>query len=356
MAKPPAKSVIVTGGGIVGLCIAVAAQAAGHKVTLIARDRPQDTASGVAAGMIAPALEAMNDPDPRLSFERLSHAQAAWAEMPADGAATMRTYALFTAAPTYFLFQPGDDIAALRATGADLVSADAAERRFYGLSPDTEAVRVAGDWALPAQAMLERLLAQFTAFGGVVRDGDVETVTRTRVRLRSGPWIDGDEVILATGFDGRALKRQVPSLKILTPIKGHLLDMPAHNSFYGVLRSREGYLAFTSGVTKFGATMQTGQDDLRVEADIVADLKARAQAMLPDLAGLDKAVPRVGIRAASPDGWPMIGRDAASGVLVATAMRRNGYVFAPLAARMMLDFLKGEIPPEAVQYDPNRFS
>ncbi len=102
--------------------------------------------------------------------------------------------------------------------------------------------------------------------------------------------------------------------------------------------------------------MQAGQDDLTVEPEIVAQLKARVFDMFPGLNGVDKAIPRVGVRASSPDGWPMIGRDAASGVLVATAMRRNGYVFAPLAARMMLDFIAGREPAEAALYDPNRFS
>ncbi len=37
-------------------------------------------------------------------------------------------------------------------------------------------------------------------------------------------------------------------------------------------------------------------------------------------------------------------------------MRRNGYVFAPLAARMMLDVLAGGETPEAGMYDPDRFS
>ncbi len=356
MANSSVKSVIVVGGGVVGLCIAVAAQAAGHKVTLIARERPEDTASGIAAGMIAPALEAMNDPDPAMSFRRLTEAQDVWFDpvlgLPQPAQQLLR---IMDDTPSYFLPTPGDDLTALHATQADVNPATDAERSFYGFAPDIEALRVTGDWALPARALLDHLVDHFIAIGGVWRDGVVETIERSRVRIRRSGWIEGDDVVAAAGFGGYALRRQIPSLKALTPIKGHLLDLPPHPKWVGVLRSRQGYLAATSGTTKFGATMQAGRDDRRVERDVVTHLANTAYAMLPGLAGLEHAVPRTGIRAASPDGWPMIGRDRASGVLVATAMRRNGYVFAPLAARMMLAFLAGETPPEAATYDPDRF-
>lgn len=81
MTQSVPRSVIVVGAGITGLTIAVALQASGHKVTLIARDAPEDTASGVAAGMIAPAMEAMNEPDPAFSFHRLKAAQMTWQDL-----------------------------------------------------------------------------------------------------------------------------------------------------------------------------------------------------------------------------------------------------------------------------------
>jgi glycine oxidase len=118
------------------------------------------------------------------------------------------------------------------------------------------------------------------------------------------------------------------------------------------LRGAGGYWARYDGYAKFGATMEAGRDDVETDAGTVADLKARAARLAPE-ANLDAAVARAGVRAATPDGWPLIGRDAASGVLIASGMRRNGYVFAPLAARIVLDLIEGR-PAEAT-YDPNRF-
>ena len=56
MAQFPSQSVIIIGGGIVGLTTAVVLQAHGHTVTVVARDAGHETASAVAAGMVAGAI------------------------------------------------------------------------------------------------------------------------------------------------------------------------------------------------------------------------------------------------------------------------------------------------------------
>ncbi len=355
MADSPAKSVIVVGGGIVGLAIASAAQARGHRVTLIARDRPEDTASGVAAGMIAPALEAMNDFDPRLGFLRLTAAQAAWFDLldlwpePAQrllAAARARSETFYCAEP---LAAP-EGLERLRLTGAMTGWLAQDDVSAAGFDPESwRVVRVTGDWLIEAATLLAALRLGLAV--PVVTGEAVDVATR-RVELATGEYFEADDVIIAAGYAGAALAEHVPSLARLVPIKGHLLDIDGIER-YGVTRSPNGYYAGYGGYGKFGASMQEGRSDLAVEADIVTDLEARARALRIDA---HAGIPRVGIRAASPDGWPMIGRDRASGVWVATAMRRNGYVFAPLAARMMLAFLDGETPSEAALYDPDRFS
>lgn len=356
MASTPVKSVIIVGGGIVGLCIAVAAQGAGHKVTLIARDRSEDTASGIAAGMIAPALEAMNDSDPAMSFRRLTGAQAAWFDLFdvwTEGTKRLLTDARRRGATLYRFDRPASPahLKSLEATGAGLAWLDRDGIVAAGFDPeDCELVRVEGDWLVEAAALLPALRGGLATHSQIT--GQVTGIDATGVKLATGETLRADEVIVAAGFDSHVLAPQVPSLARLAPIKGHLLDVGGSER-YGVTRAEAGYYAGYGGHGKFGASMQAGRDDPGVDADVVEELKVRARVL--DVNAGD-AVPRVGIRAASPDGWPMIGRDLTSGVLVATAMRRNGYIFAPLAARMMLDFLAGREPPEVAIYDLNRFA
>ena len=349
MAQSSSQSVIIVGGGITGLTIAVALQASDHKVTLIARDAPEDTASGIAAGMIAPAMEAMNDPDPAFSFQRLKTAQKAWQDLlPFWPQNLTFEWQEALEGHSYFIWPAveGEAPESLTRTGAEqaLVSDD-----LLGVREGLSAVRVAGDGHVPALDLLHAFEAHFRALGGVMMRGTVDSVETERVHVDLIGWITANEIVIAAGYDSHKL-----GVVNLSPIKGHLLDVSTARP-PAVMRGMTGYLAISRVGAKFGATMQTGQADLDIEPEVIADLKSRAWALFPDLK-LEAAIPRTGIRASTPDGWPLIGRDPASGLLMATGMRRNGYIFAPLAAQIILALIEGRESPDGGIYRPDRFN
>jgi glycine oxidase len=351
MAQSPSQSVIIVGGGVTGLTIAVALQASGHKVTLIARDAPGDTASGIAAGMVAPALEAMNEFDPAFSYQRLKAAQQAWRDlMPLWPQSLRFLWPEVLEGHSYFVWPAGEGEPpeSLSDTGAELTAISDELLRGLGVGEGISAMRVPGDGNVSAMHLLQAFEAHFRALGGVMVRGIVESVEAGRVHVDHIGWVTGDEIVIAAGYDSHQL-----GVSNLSPIKGHLLDVPADRPPV-VLRGAAGYLATRTDGARFGATMQAGQADLDIEPAVVADLKSRARTLFPDLE-LDKAIPHTGIRASTPDGWPMIGRDPASGVLVATGMRRNGYVFAPLAAQIILALVEGRESPDGGIYRPDRF-
>jgi glycine oxidase len=356
MVSPP-SSLIIVGGGIVGLTLAAAAQARGDVVTIIARDAAEDTASGVAAGMIAPALEALNDPDPALTYHRLYAAQQAWLEDFAMWPEPVQTLLADAHSRTslYVIDRPHADAPKLRTIGAAFSPLDWDDMRIRGFDPEGQSVfAVPGDWLVEAMPLLAALRAALVTGDATFIDGAVERVAAGQVALENGTLLTADAVVVAAGYGARRFSDTVPSLAALQPIKGHLLDIGG-SGLEGVVRSEAGYFAGYGRRAKFGASMQPGRDDLGVESEVVEDLKARAD-FLPSGAGRVDAVPRVGIRASTPDGWPLIGRDAASGVWVATGMRRNGFVFAPFAARLILAQMRGEgVSEDASAYDPNRF-
>jgi glycine oxidase len=351
MTQLSSQSVIIVGGGIAGLTIAVVLQASGHKVTLIARDAAADTASGIAAGMIAPALEAMNESDPVFSFNRLKVAQQAWQDlMPLWPQSLRFLWPEMLEGHSYFVWpeREGAPPANLRHTGAELTAISDDLRHGLGVQADLSAVRVSGDGNVSAMALLQAFEDHFRTLDGVMVRGTVERVEAGRVHVSHIGWVAADEIVIAAGYDSHQL-----GIANLSPIKGHLLDVPADRPPV-VLRGAAGYLATRTDGARFGATMQAGQADLAIEPDVVADLKNRARDLFPDLE-LDKAVPRTGIRASTPDGWPLIGRDPVSGVLIATGMRRNGYVFAPLAAQIILALVEGRESQDGGIYRPDRF-
>jgi len=358
----PEKSILIVGGGIVGLCLAVVAQARGYIVTLVARDAATDTASGVAAGMIAPALEAMNDPDPVAGFQRLKSAQDAWLRnfdlwpepvrrALADGMSKPVLYTWNNA------FNPRGTNEAVRPVlermGARSRWLDDDALRIAGFDPEVDGVvRVEDDWLVEASGVLAALCLAVEAGGTIIRDTVVE-LDRASVSLASGERLLADHVVLAAGYAATAFAAAIPSVNALTPIKGHLFDLPGQGR-PGVVRSAMGYLADYGASAKFGASMEPGRDDLAIDPAVVADLKARAADISADIS-LEGAVPRTGIRASTPDGWPLIGLDSASGVWLAAGMRRNGYVFAPFAAEVILDRIEGLPRPDAAAYNPQRF-
>ena len=351
MAKSSSQSVLIVGGGITGLTIAVALQASGHQVTLIAKDAPGNTASGIAAGMIAPAMEAMSDPDPAFSFRRLKAAQIAWHDLMPFWPQSLRfLWQEVLEGHSYYVCPSGDGEApeGLRSTGAVLTSISDNFHQDLGIREGLTAVRVAGDGNVSAMTLLQAFEDHFRTLDGIRVRGTVDAVEAGRVHVDHMGWVTADEVVIAAGYDSRSL-----GVSGLSPIKGHLLDLPAGRSPV-VLRGASAYLATRTDGARLGATMQAGQADLNIEPNVVADLKSRARTFFPDLE-LDNVIPRTGIRASTPDGWPLIGRDPASGLLVATGMRRNGYVFAPLAAQIILALIEGKESPDGGIYRPDRF-
>ncbi len=357
MVHPP-QSLIVVGGGIAGLCMAVAALARGHAVTLVTRESGQATASGVAAGMIAPALEALGEIEPEVAYGRLKQAQQAWHGLFDAWPQDVRE-ALDRARQTQnrYVWPQSDNSSdlttpRLKAMGVAFEALTDAEEA--GVAADCDGVMVAGDGLVDAAHILRALTEAFHAKGGIWRQESVASVKAGSITVTGGDILAADHVVIAAGFGARAFAAGVPSLAHLAPIKGHVLDLPAAaGQGPRITRSPWGYLAEYGSHAKFGASMQFGRDDLDIESDVVLDLKQRATAMLP---GLDvaNAVPRVGIRASTSDGWPLIGRDP-SGVFVAVGMRRNGYVFAPYAAQVVLALIAGEaLPAGAESYNPSR--
>jgi glycine/D-amino acid oxidase-like deaminating enzyme len=357
MAHPKA-SLLVVGGGITGLCIAVAAQAKGLHVRVVVNDEMRATASGVAAGMIAPALEALGEIEPEVAFGRLKRAQQAWMDLfdlwPAGLQAALRTAQ--TEARSRYVWYQSDNLSDITTPRLKLMGAPFAaltDAQLEGIAGDMDGVEVAGDWLLHAETVLETLSAHIPANGGTLIDGRVTALTAATVTLETGDVLTADHVVVAAGFSARSLSSSVPSLAVLEPVKGHLLNIKGRGG-QGTLRWAGGYLADHGATAKFGATMQFGQDDPGVEPAVVEDLKSRAAGMVPSI-DLSGAEPRTGIRASTPDTWPLIGRDD-TGVYVAVGMRRNGYIFAPFAAAVLLAMIMGEAPHEdAGLYNPNRF-
>jgi glycine oxidase len=101
--------------------------------------------------------------------------------------------------------------------------------------------------------------------------------------------------------------------------------------------------------------MEAGRDDRTVEPQVIARLLEVGRRLFPDIGGAASAG-QAGVRAATADGLPLVGRSREPGVLLAAGARRNGWLLAPLVAAIIVACVtEREAGPYAARLDPRRF-
>jgi glycine oxidase len=98
--------------------------------------------------------------------------------------------------------------------------------------------------------------------------------------------------------------------------------------------------------------------DRRVTAGGMQRLLAAAAGLLPSLGEAVFREGWAGLRPATPDGLPAIGRvPGVEGLWVAAGHTRNGVLLAPATGRLVTDLVLGKAPPpEAAAFRPDRFA
>lgn len=319
MANLRGVKVTVAGAGALGLATALELARRGAAVAVFDPAASGDNASGVAAGMLAPASEAALDPASAGHFELLRHARDLWGDL-ADGIGL----AIDRSGAAYMGERLGEVAARMRSIGARV--------SLYGdrlLTPD--------DWRLSPRPALAALRAAATAEG---------------VAFETAEAPPGAPLVVATGAGGAGL---APELAHIEPIKGHILRLSGGPDTGPVLRGDGVYICPDAQGAAVGATMERGLADRSIDPAMVERLRRAASDLLPELSGLDFRA-ETGVRAATPDGLPMVGPSTAPGVIVAAGARRNGWLLAPLVGQVVAAYLAGDDPgPYAARLDPRRF-
>lgn len=330
--------IAVAGAGAFGSAIALALARAGFAVTVFDPAAPGDNASGVAAGMLAPASEALFDEVSGPHLELLRRARDLWPDFASGlGVDILKDGVRVEGDPAW--------VAKIDARRAALSLA--ADRDASG------ALLIDEDWRLDARDALARLRAGAIALGAVFDATSVETYQDGMLTLSDGRSQHFEALVIATGAAERdgAL---APETRRLRPIKGQILRLDQGPGAGPVLRGQGVYLA-PAARAAVGATMEFGRDDRAPEPEVVAPLLAAARALRPDLATATAAI-EVGVRASIDDGLPLVGWSARRGVMLAVGARRNGWLLAPLVAGLVAAYLTGNDPgPDAARLDARRF-
>ena len=341
--------VIVAGGGALGSTIALRLAWAGARVTLADPADPADSASGVAAGMLAPAFESVLDPDAGPSFATLKAARDLWPAL----AERLGEIGLRRSGAVWVDLPEAPPRAAALTAAFERLGAQVAPSPTSGFPGFGEALFTPEDWRLDPAATLRALRRAMAEAGVEVVRAGLEPFADGQARFSDGARLPAEFVVIATGARGGAL---TPELARLIPIKGQILKYPAHAAAPDgpAIRCALGYAVGGADGLSVGATMEVGRADLEVDPEVVARLRALAERLHPALVGV-AASARAGVRAASPDGAPLIGASAREGIWLAAGARRNGWLLAPLAAEIIAAELAGrDAGPYAAALSPRR--
>ena len=354
------RRIVVAGAGAVGSVTALTLLRCGADVLLTDPAKRGDNASGVAAGMLAPAFEALLDPVAHDQFPLLAVARDFWRYLEASlgvGVGVIeRAGALYVPEDEDDLESRARRLAALDPS-SEVLSAAKGAVLCPGLACGGPVLFSALDWRLEPDAALAALHAAFAAEGGRMADMAVAGWSLGEARLSSGETHHADVLVLATGSAAGPVPA-IAQLAQLTPIKGQILRFEAQSPLVGPsVRATGIYVAPSARGAVVGATMQAGQADLRIEPQAVSRLHAAAGLLFPALLGA-KPTARAGVRAATADGLPLVGASPEhEGVMLAVGARRNGWLLAPAMADVVAARLRGlDAGAFGAAFDPTRFA
>ena len=385
MGTPAGPSVVVIGGGVIGLSLAWRAAQRGLAVTVADPD-PGKGASYAAAGMITPVSEAAYAERELYQLGVASHQC-----YPAFAAELTEATGLPTGyrqAGTLQVAWDSDDLAVLGEFRALQESFGVTVQPLTGrecraaeplLGPSVRGGLLAPDDASVDPRLLTSALLMAATGAGVrlIRSAAVEvTVTGGRadgVVLADGTGLRADWVVLAAGWRSGSLAGLPPdAAPPVRPVKGQILRLrpgpggPAPGgppglltrTVRGVVQGSSVYLVpRDSGELVVGATQEEMGSDTRVTAGGVWELLRDARAIVPGITELELAEAVAGLRPGTPDNAPVLGPAGLPGLVLATGHFRAGVLLAPVTADLISGYLAtGELDERAAPFGPGRFS
>lgn len=356
--------VIVIGAGIVGAACAHALAQAGRRVLVL------DARIGGATGAGMGHLVVMDDNPAELALSRHSTAQwRALAPRMSEDCAYSACGTLWVAANQEEMAEAERKQQRLHAHGiecrlldvAALAHAEPALRK--GLAG---ALEVPGDGILYAPNAARWLLAQGGNSVRVEHAKVDEIESNGTLRLVDGSRRTAAQIVLANGIEATTLCPELP----IRPKKGHLLITDRYPGTVHHQLVELGYVtsahhsdgdsvAFNvqprpTGQLLIGSSRQFGTTDPAVEAPMLARMLQRALDYLPGLADLTAVRSWTGMRAATPDGLPLLGKHPWREKLwLAVGHEGLGVTTAPGSAHLLAALMTGVDPEfDAAPYAP----
>jgi glycine oxidase len=383
--------VIIIGGGIIGLSLAIALRKRGATVLVVERGEPGREASYAAGGMLVDCgLETPSVLQPFATASARMYPEFAQELQFESG-----THVDFRDHGTILFFSKEHighlpvrepEFRAASLSPADLERLEPPLRR-YTFNDERELERAREELALslPSQELGDY-------FKSIVRpavylkersvDPRALSAAAWKAAKRHGvDFSSGDEVTAVSLVDGCAtgvttVKTAFQAAKIVNcagawsgqigphrfptrPVKGQMLCllMPQRALLKHVIRTPEVYLIPRSdGRLLVGATVEEAGFDKRTDLATIQRFHRAAIDLVPELQNGKILENWAGLRPGTPDALPILGATATPGYYVATGHFRDGILLAPITAEVMAAVVEGHAPEyDLTPFSPERF-
>jgi glycine oxidase len=370
MGKSP--DVLIIGGGIIGCAIGYELARAGGRVTIVERRQLAQEASWASAGLISPPKRtAHGDAHAQLetrSFNRYPALLAELREMTGLDVEHNPAGRLSVALDAEEESALRDLIPWQRDLGftIDWLDGPEARRRVPALAP---AVRGAAWCAAASGVRAERLtralaraaelhgatIVQETAVEAFLVDGSrvsgVETpngpIRAAETVIATGAWSAQIGALLDLDFPTRPVRGQMLALASITPPLAHAIAGAG-----GFLIPR------ADGTIIAAATVEEVGFDTSITANGLGWLSALVATLAPTYASARVSATWAGLRPATADDRPLMGRAPGyDGLWIAAGHMRDGVLWAPITGALMATSIQEGAPvAELAPYDPGRFA
>jgi glycine oxidase len=353
--------VVVIGGGVIGLAVAWRAARRGASVCVLERGELGGGTSHVAAGMLAPVSEA--DPGELALLALGLRSARMWPAFAAELAEASGIDPGLRRCGALVVARDRDEAAALerelalrRALGLDVqrLLPSAARRLEPALTPTMRlALDVPGDHAADPRTTVVALAEASRRTGvdlythATAQRINLDGAKISGVQLVGGAVVATEQVVVAAGaWSGAIGGLPEPARFPLRPVKGQIMrlrDPAGPGLLTRIVRFEGGYLVPRGdGRYVLGATMEERGFDTSVTAGGLYELLRDAGELVPGVHELLVEETSAGLRPATPDNTPVLGRSSEIGGLVwATGHHRNGILLAPATAEIVADALAG---------------
>jgi glycine oxidase len=358
--------VVVIGAGVVGCATAYELARRGARVHIVDGRGPGLGASRASAGVLAPHIEGHSDALLALGLRSLEMYDAFVERVSRDGNVPVE----YERCGTLEVALDEEQAKRLRsfaerAAGGRMEFVDGSDaRRLEPLLGErvTGAILTPTDGYVKVRDLMTALVAATAAHGVEFSSVHVTGIepTSSGVRLvADASVLDADAVVIAAGsWSGRPWLHAVPTAPV-KPVRGQLLELACDTRPAGrVIWGADCYLVpWRDNTLLVGATVEDVGFDESATVAGVSGLVEAAREVIPSVQGSRFKEVRVGLRPATPDLLPIVGRSALiPGAYYVTGHYRSGVLLAPwTAAAAAEDLLERRPAPGLETTRPSRF-